>query len=170
MLLVLALLFSIVFVAIAWGFLSDSDWSFNILKSYEPAKVSLGKFCFIASLLVLAVFSTISLACYASNKKDLVLLQLDNEVNIPNQINMVKTLNSKVMLHTDNTHLIVDVANMGQSAKNTDEWRDLVRTINKYNKDLLDYKFAQDHVIQNWIVNGPAPSPGDLKYIKLNEL
>lgn len=118
-------------------------------------------------LLIILVVCGVS---FSVNTNTLAGLNLQNEVNIPNQISLVKSLNTKVLIHNDSTHLIVDVANLGQSAKNTEEWKSLVNSINTYNNDLLQFYFAKNHYVMAFIHGGFYPDHGDLRYIKLNEI
>ncbi len=98
---------------------------------------------------------------------------LDNEYNhtIPNKMEFLKALNVNVIVNTNNKNLIIDVANADQSVRSTDEWKDLLNTINAYNANLTTWEYK---VVHPWLCFSedliyPHTLP-NVKHISFNEL
>ncbi len=121
----------------------------------------------VETILISTIFSFIT---YSMNSKEFYDLKTMYEINIPNKVNLVKNLNSKVLIHSEFNNLIIDVANQGQSGKNTDEWNDLVSKIEEYNKKLTEFFYAKEHPYFAFCTNGFYPPITGLKFIKLNEI
>jgi len=108
---------------------------------------------------------------YIVNTQSFYGIRRNMEIDIPNQISFLKNMNKLVAVRVDGNNMIIDIANMGQSVKNTDQWKDLVNSIENYNKKMTSNIFAKEHPVLGHIYYGAYPKiPDDFKYIKLNEI
>jgi hypothetical protein len=119
----------------------------------------------------LLVASAISVISYYHNSKELYGLNTQISVQIPNEMAFLKDMNRLVVVHSDQKNLIVDVANLGQSVRNTQEWKGLLGSVDYYNHQVTEWMWMRENPTLALFMGGPYPAiPDTLRFVKFNDL
>ncbi len=136
-------------------------------NSWFRSKVYNSIFAFI----LFTALSVGNVSFYYSNGMKIAELQRNLDYDLPNLLTFLNGLDSKVLVKTENTRLIIDVANQGQSVVNTEQWKNLVDFVNGYNREYMEQLYMRQHPVISTINGGFFPRDmGQLKYVKLSEL
>ena len=122
-------------------------------------------------IIYVIIISLIQVGFYTHNSYSFADVETTLNYNIPNKIQLLNKLKNIVVVKSDNNNLIIDVANAGQSAKNTETWIQFSDEINNYNKTYTKINWYEDNPFLAFITYGAMPTPpSDLKFVRLNEL
>jgi uncharacterized membrane protein (DUF485 family) len=129
----------------------------------ETKYFPIGTWIFIIVFFIIGIFYT------PYNKQfDVEKLVVQSECNLNNILTLANNINEKAIVKTEDDRIIVDVANFSQSTITSGVYVSYVNEVNRYNKELAEFKVKSKRSIMNILIFGWYPEiPESLKYIKI---